>query len=280
MSQPAFIQVGALAEGFAPASNVLEPIEDLNGRVLQVMLDDDPRQTRVFSFLAGGLIRAEQGEYPCRVTSIRPGYYLIDFVDPAGGTDGGTDGGTAGRPRTTSIVLDEPLGLCTIVTGSLPGENEARLGAFTRVERGLPLTGVVADIRHGRVVREGARAQAPLHRASDELIGLRNLYDYSASERYEHIYLNAHFYAWHCLSGVEAGLADVDRCHTIGIAEKLYLFVWCEKIVPTLGVIMIDLERMKTDGKVLGYEGSNFGALSNFPVGALAQVLNATRYPR
>lgn len=65
----------------------------------------------------------------------------------------------------------------------------------------------------------------------------------------------------------------------IAIDAKLYLFVWREKIVPTLGVVMIDLERMKTDGKIFGYHGSRFDAQSNFPVGALAQVLNVTRYP-
>jgi len=72
----------------------------------------------------------------------------------------------------------------------------------------------------------------------------------------------------------------VDRCHYIAIAKDLYLFVWREKIIPTLGVVMIDLERKKTDGKIFGYQGNQFDALSNFPVGALAQVLNVTRHPQ
>ena len=38
-----------------------------------------------------------------------------------------------------------------------------------------------------------------------------------------------------CLDGVEKGLADVDRCHYVQVAEDLYLFVWREKIIPTLG---------------------------------------------
>ncbi|MBX4313659.1 hypothetical protein K4G94_22820, partial [Mycobacterium tuberculosis] len=82
------------------------------------------------------------------------------------------------------------------------------------------------------------------------------------------IYLNDNFYAWQCLDGVEKGLADVDRCHYVQVAEDLYLFVWREKIIPTLGVILIDLQQMRTDGKIMGYPGSDFGALSNFPVGA------------
>ena len=45
-----------------------------------------------------------------------------------------------------------------------------------------------------------------------------------------------------------------------------------------LGVIMIDLRRGKTTGKIMGYEGADFGVLSNFQVGAVARVLNQTSY--
>ncbi|WP_027797638.1 MoaF C-terminal domain-containing protein [Paraburkholderia acidipaludis] len=274
-SQPVFIPVGALADGFAPESNILAPVNDLSGRTLELAFSDGTRST--LAFAADGTLRADAGTstrtatgpQPGRVTSVRDGIYFIDYV-------GGGDGT---RPSTTSIVVDVRQGLCTSVTGGLPTESEARLDAFTRVERGLPLTGVAVQIRHGRIVQEGADASAALHAPTTELIGMRNLYTYSPTERYEHIYLNENFYTWQCLAGVEAGLADVDRCYMIGIANKLTLFVWCEKIVPTLGVVMIDLERMKTDGKIFGYQGSNFGALSNFPVGAFAQILNVTRYP-
>lgn len=96
---------------------------------------------------------------------------------------------------------------------------------------------------------------------------------------YEHIYLNPMFYTWHCIEGVEKALADTDRCHHIKIDTNLYLFVWREKIVPTLGVVMIDLDKAKTTGKIVGYEGDGVGALSNFPVGAHLKVLNQTAYP-
>ncbi|WP_179402498.1 MoaF C-terminal domain-containing protein [Burkholderia guangdongensis] len=268
-SQPVFIPVGALADGFAPDSNILTPVADLNGRTLDLEFADGARATLAFD--TSGNVRTEAGEFACRVTSVRDGVYFIDYI-------GGGDGA---RPATTSVVADVKKGLVTSVTGSLPTESEARLDAFTRVERGLPLTGVVAQIRHGRIAQGGAAgAGMPLHAPTADLIGMRNLYTYSPTERYEHIYLNENFYTWQCLAGVEAGLADVDRCYMIGIADKLTLFVWCEKIVPTLGVVMIDLERMKTDGKIFGYQGSNFGALSNFPVGAVAQILNVTRHPQ
>jgi hypothetical protein len=109
-----------------------------------------------------------------------------------------------------------------------------------------------------------------------ELVGKRIRYRYSTTELYEHIYLNPSFYSWHCLSGVEAGLCDTDFCHYIKLREELYLFVWQEKIVPTLGVVTIDLVRGKTDGKIFGYAGYDFGARSNFPVGAFVEFVNFT----
>ncbi|SUB70463.1 Molybdenum cofactor biosynthesis protein F [Pluralibacter gergoviae] len=53
--------------------------------------------------------------------------------------------------------------------------------------------------------------------------------------------------------------------------------MWREKIVPTLGVILIDLQQMRTDGKIMGYQESDFSTLSNFPVGATAEIINVTR---
>jgi hypothetical protein len=288
MSQPVFIQVGALAEGFAPASHILQPVNDLEGHTFALHYDDGsastlhfagPQSIEVERMLPGATTPAQPRERrACRVTSVRDGIY---FVDCLGADERLLDDEGKPRPAATSYVLDVRRHLCTTVTGTLPNEAETHIDAFTRVERGLELTGVQVQIRHGRLGARGnaTASQAPLHAPTRELIGMRNLYTYSATERYEHIYLNDNFYAWQCLSGVEAGLADVDRCHMIGIDTKLYLFVWREKIVPTLGVVMIDLDRMKTDGKIFGYQGSRFEALSNFPVGAHAQVLNVTRYP-
>jgi hypothetical protein len=267
--QPVFIQVGALAEGFAPDSHILSAVPDLAARTLQLEFSEGAVAT--LKFESANALSTETGRYACRVTSVRDGIYFVDYI-------GGGDGS---RPASTSYVLDVKQGLCTEVVGLLPNESEARTDAFTRVERGLELTGVRARLRHGRISQQDTSGtSAPLHGPTRELIGMRNLYTYSATEQYEHLYLNENFYAWQCLSGVEAGLADVDRCHYIAIASNLYLFVWREKVIPTLGVVMIDLDRNKTDGKIFGYQGNQFDALSNFPVGALAQVLNVTRHPQ
>ncbi|MBW0447143.1 molybdenum cofactor biosynthesis protein F [bacterium M00.F.Ca.ET.228.01.1.1] len=282
-SHPAFIQVGALADGFAPNSHILAPVADLEGRTFVLTFTDGAVQTLRFGPASSvDVERTTAGAAPtrkchaCRVTSVRAGIYFVDYVDASGSPID-----ESGKPVavSTSYVLDLKKQLCTLVTGLLPGEKETRIDAFTRVELGMELTGVQAEIRHGVIGPDAEFNGTALHQPTTELIGMRNLYTYSATERYEHIYLNENFYAWQCLSGVEAGLGDVDRCHTIGIDTALYLFVWREKVVPTLGVLMIDLERMKTDGKIFGYEGSRFDALSNFPVGAHAVVLNVTRHP-
>jgi hypothetical protein len=261
-SEAVFIQVGALAEGFAPHSHTLKQQQDLAGMSL------------VFHFVEGESVNChfnddqtllwQEQRVDYRATSIRPEILFIDFLDPQRSNG------------SITLVCDRQLGNFTAVYGQLPDEAQARLDAFSRVEQGLPLTAVNTEFRFGRL----DNSVAPLPHFTDELIGMRNMYTYSPTERYEHIYLNNNFYAWQCLDGVEKGLADVDRCHYVKVAEKLYLFVWREKIIPTLGVVMIDLQAMRTDGKILGYQGSDFSSLSNFAVGAHAQILNTTRYPQ
>ena len=73
-------------------------------------------------------------------------------------------------------------------------------------------------------------------------------------------------------------MADTDLCHHYKIASNLYLFVWREKFVPTLGVVVVNLEEMKTTGKIFGYESDDFVKLTNFPIGAHAQLANIMKY--
>ncbi|KVA20096.1 MoaF C-terminal domain-containing protein [Burkholderia ubonensis] len=265
---PLFIQVGALADGFAPDANILAPAGALAGATLA--LGDASGASRVYTFGPSTLrwrdaASGGEGHEPCRVTQLRSGLVFVDYVD------------SAARATSVSLVIDTDRGVWTSVTGTLPTEADTRIDAFTRVVHGLPLTGVAVAFRHGTI---GGHAQpGPLHAPTRELIGKRTLYRYSPTECYEHIYLNEHFYAWQCVEGVERGLADVDRCHYFKLADALYLFVWREKVVPTLGVVLIDLAQRKTDGKIFGYQGGDFGSLANFPVGAHARVLNETVHP-
>lgn len=256
-----FISVGALGDGFAADANILEPTRELDGRSFALELEGE----RATLSLGDGTARfsgvVETPEIPVRVTSVRSGVHLVDGVVEA---SGGTTSMTA--------VLDTDAGLVTLVEGALPTDAVRAESAYARVQRGDEPTGVTVQIRHGRV----AGSTAPLHAPTTELVGLRNRYTYSPNEAYEHIYLTPDLYTWHCLQGVEKGLADTDRCHHVALRDRLTLFVWREKIVPTLGLILVDLERMKTDGKIFGNDGFDTTTFVNFPVGARAEVLNTT----
>ena len=43
--------------------------------------------------------------------------------------------------------------------------------------------------------------------------------------------------------------------------------------------MLIDLQQHRSDGKIFGYAGASFDALSNFPISSYCQVLNRTEYP-
>lgn len=257
-----FIPVGALAEGFKPHSHILSPLSDLAGLTLTCRFNQQDA-IATCQIEDEKKLRWEGQQTDYRATSIRPGILFIDFIDPTR------------QGATVSLICNQNSGEVTAVFGRMPDEQAVRLSAFSRVEQGLPLTAVQVEFRFGRL---NADCDTLPH-FTDELLGLRNLYIYSPTERYEHCYLNDNFYAWHCLDGVEKGLADVDRCHYIKVADQLYLFVWQEKIIPTLGVILIDMEQKRTDGKIVGHQDNGFAMLQNFAVGAQLEILNTTRYP-
>ncbi len=259
-SEAVFIQVGALADGFAPHGNLLATASLPAGERFTFYADGSEPQQLVIENDQTLLWNGNRA--PWRATALRPDILFIDFLDPERDN------------ASISAVCNLTQRNATLVYGQLPDEAAARLDAFSRVEQGLPLTAVEARFVFARLDTQ----PGPLPDFTTALVGMRNQYTYSPTERYEHIYLNDNFYAWQCLDGVEKGLADVDRCHYVQVAEDLYLFVWREKIIPTLGAILIDLQQMRTDGKIMGYQDSDFGALSNFPVGASAKIFNVTRH--
>lgn len=267
-----WIPVGELEEGFAPEANILPMAADLADRSIDLHFDNG--WVIEHKFVSGSelvwTIKAgpDQGQTAREsyiATSLRDGFYFVDFIKS-------TD-----RAMSVSLVLDMTRGVFTAVIGQLPTEAEARQDPLSRVARGAELTGVSAQFAHGTIDRPYTAAE-PRHEPTSEMIGKRVFYKYSATEEYEHIYLNADLYTWHCIKGVEKALADTDACHHYKVDDQLYLFVWREKIIPTLGIIMIDLNRGKTTGKIMGYKGQDFSMLSNFQVGAVARVLNSTTY--
>lgn len=252
-TQSPWIEVGALATAFERDSFALPTTDHLVGRELTLHFEDLAPLS--YRFLSGGRVRYGQGSLTlaaARITSIRPDIFLIDHPGepPAHGI---------------SLVLDLNGNRVWSVTGRLPSQAEALRPMRERFEAGLPLSAVSAVVRCGNL--GGEFSDTPICR-SDDLIGLHNRYVYSPHEVYDHIYLNHDCYLWHCIRGAEAGLADVDRCETYRIADGLYLFFWCEKIVPTLGLVLIDLDQRRTDGRIMGYRDGRFAEVASFPMGA------------
>jgi hypothetical protein len=267
-----WITVGELAHAFAPDSHAGEPTADLSGKESRLYLDDGRRLH--YRFLDGTRLSwsdvgegngATETEEAYFAAKIRQGIYFVDHLK------------RQEQAVSISLVLDLDLRILTMLTGTLPEAAEARLSLAERAEEGKELTAVATTFSSGAIEQEfGTRT--PRHLPTLEMVGRRVEYTYSPTERYEHVYLNEHFYTWHCLLGAEKGLADTDRCHYYRLADDLYLFVWREKIVPTLGVVVVDFAAMRTTGKIFGYQGGRPGRTANFIVGARARLLNVTNH--
>jgi MoaF C-terminal domain/MoaF N-terminal domain len=259
-----WIPVGALGEAFAPDANLLAHTERLAGTAMTLHLDDGSASELQFS--SGGQLSWRGSPHgfsttvPYRATELRAGIVLLSVVHPD-------------KPASTiAAVLDLPRAIGTVVLGSLPSKREASEPLLARIARHFELTTVNAQILCGAIDAPVTGTTAR-HAKTSDLIGKRIEYTYSPTERYEHLYLNERLYTWHCLNGSEKGLADTDSCDYRKIADDLYLFVWREKIVPTLGVVLVDLAQLRTTGQILGYRGFDFSAITCFPVGARARVL-------
>ncbi len=257
------IQVGELAVGFS--ENVLPDTDELAGKTLKLYFNKGPMMT--YTFLDGeyltwetkpksGKPKVQREKY--RATCPRPNIYFVDFIKKSS------------RATSVSLVLDLKKKTATSLTGTLPTESQARADRLKRVDSGNYETAVAAEFQFASIGKTFS-SKTQRHKITKELIGKRVEYVYSKKDTYEHIYLNEDRYTWHCLAGIERGMADTDLCHYYKIAKNLYLFVWREKLVPTLGVVVINLDEMKTTGKIFGYESGDFKQLTNFPVGAFAR---------
>jgi hypothetical protein len=264
------IHVGELAVGFS--ENVLPDSGELAGSEVKLYFDDGSITHYTFRDAHSLSWQTERDEKVInenfesyRATCPRSQFYFVDYISKET------------QASSTSIVLDFSLNIATILQGTLPTEKTAREDKLARVSAGLHQTGVDAVFKHASI-GQPFTTETLKHGTTTEMIGKRIKYVYSSKDAYEHIYLNENLYTWHCLSGIEKGMSDTELCHHYKIAHQLYLFVWREKLVPTLGVIVLNLETMKTTGKIFGYDDENFSKLCNFPIGAFTNLLNVTEY--
>ena len=137
-SEAVFIQVGALADGFAPHGNLLATASLPAGENFTFYVAGSEPQQLVIEdeqTLSWNGKRA-----PWRATALRPDILFIDFLDPERDN------------ASVSAVCNLTQRNATLVYGQLPDEAAARLDAFSRVERGLPLTAEVLQDATDRIM--------------------------------------------------------------------------------------------------------------------------------
>jgi len=189
---------------------------------------------------------------PCRIVELRPALFLVDLID-------------ASRPATTrTLVIDRANGSALELTVSMPDSHEVAIPLFKRAQSGRRLTAVTLRQRRAGLGRPAQDSFPP----TAELVGRSKTYRYSATDIYQHIYISADRYSWQCLSGSEKGLADTDETIHLRLADDLVLFIWLEKIIPTCGMVAIDLAAGRSAGKIFGYSSADLTQLTNVAVGA------------
>ncbi len=267
-----WMQIGDFMTNFC---NELEHTDDLEGKNFDIHFDNGwvvrhsfkPGQKMEWQMLQGtdpDPAAPEKDLENYRATCLREGYYLVDFIKSYKPT------------QSVSLLLDLMQNIATVVLSTMPTREETLKPVFQRALDREALTPMRAHVAHGAIDRPFTE-QTPKHQPTEELIGKRILYHYGPKDIYEHIYLNREFYTWNCIQGLEANLCDTDMCLYYKLADELYMFIWLEKVIPTLGLILIDLKRQKTSGKIFGYQGDDFGETCNNPVGAYLTLKNEAR---
>lgn len=266
-----FPTVEELSQGFSEFK--LPQADELVGR--KIILNYENGYEMIYEFLDNETIKVKyiNGEVEEKISAIytavspREKIYVIDFI------------WSFGETKSFTTVIDLNKNIATTLIAKLPDKEEVAISQFERGDKGLPLTSVKAEFEHASIDTKFS-SDTVKHKFTSDLIGKRILFKYSSKDAYEHIYLNENYYTWHCVSGIEKGLCDTDRCFYLKIEENLYWFTWLERVVPTVGTVVedLDLNKMRSYGKIYGYESYDMGKVTNFPVGSYATMLNKTEY--
>jgi hypothetical protein len=265
---PRWVEVEAIARGLD--DNRLPPTDELAGRELTLRFADgetvrcaflDARRLdwRVVDGAGTGTGSEERYE----AVRVAPDVHLVTFVKRA-------------EPLVSiSIALDTASRRATAVIGTMPSLEEARTDLIARMKRGFDLSAVRVEMRSAVVEPRSPDESIVPHVPTTDLVGKRMRYRYGDGAVYEHVYLNERLYTWHCLAGPERGLADTERCDYLRVTSDVVLFCWREKVVPTLGVVLVNLAEMRSTGILFGID-TDTGAPIHFGIGARGELLNVT----
>lgn len=256
---PKWAEITAIATGLD--ENRLGASAALVGKTFALAGKDSERRTLQFEQDA---VLADGSRQVCDVVECAEDLYVLGYQH------------TDNRLALSVWVLDTRTGAATLASITLPTVEASSTSLIERVHAGGELTPVKVVFSHWSI--DGT--DAPAHTPTASLVGKRIRYVYGDGGVYEHIYLNESLYTWHCLAGPEAGLADTDACTAYDIRPDAYLFCWREKIIPTVGIVLVvqtDAQYQST-GYLMGID-THDGSVSFFPAGAKGQLLNHTEYP-
>jgi hypothetical protein len=170
-----------------------------------------------------------------------------------------------GAAISPTLIVDAASGSVATAVTALGPAGAAQTGKAS----------VVQTFSAGSTTNEGS---VPLGERTRDLVGSRLLYRYSGQHAYEHVYLNDDWFSWHCLAGPEVGQADTDSCSTYRLGESLYLFAWREKVIPCASVVLVNLNEMRSTGKLFGWAQDGVTPV-NFTFGAHIDRLGRATYP-
>jgi hypothetical protein len=196
---------------------------------------------------------AERGTDWCEAVEVAPNTYFIDMT-------------FTHQPRQTQTFIistetHQTLSIRTIMREGDIGKDPRAIQLFSPGQIGdpsIPPTG---------------RKPAPTR----DLFGLRAIYTYNPGQVFEHAYLNAERYCWHCVVGPLKGQADVEKCTIYKWDDNQYIFCWREFGLPVCTVFFYDWNQMRSTGKFFAI--GEDGVLANTPAGALINKLSMAFYP-
>ena len=194
--------------------------------------------------------QGETGTHPYRAVEIRPGVFFIDF-----------NKGDGVKSHDVTMILDTADGRVTVADSGFV-DRDGRVRMHT-------------DILSGRVVGTG---EIEPRARSSELVGKRIYYRYSPTEHYEHIYLNAGTFVWHCVRGGEAGLASADPIQVFELADGIVILHWSESVMPVESIVTIDLREHRSIGRMFCWDGPTLDTV-HLPFDSRFTVLSDVPYP-
>lgn len=227
-----------------------------DGAVLDLALDDRVARWHVARAPvvadAPDWFASGDGEGTATVLPLQDGIFFIDILIDAGEPEDAT---------CATVVYDQPGSRALIVYSWTFDRGDAR-----RSRSAIHAAGV------------GGPAAEHIERTGD-LIGRRAMWVYSDDHAYEHIYLNHGTYAWHCLSGPERSIADVDQTKTYKIADDIYAFFVTETVFPWDGIFVLNFTpgTCSNIGRFFGWDPKP-DVMSHANFGARGRILNQTEY--